>query len=101
MNMNKIAIKKNVRLESLAKKLLLVGDSNRLKILCTLFNRGESCVSDLAKELNLHIAVVSHHLQALAEADIITPRRDGKKICYSFSNNSFIKDLKNLICKCK
>ncbi|MFA6105652.1 MAG: metalloregulator ArsR/SmtB family transcription factor [Patescibacteria group bacterium] len=97
----KIAIRQNKQLDTLAKQLLLVGDANRLKILCAIFNQPEICVSEIASELKLHIAVVSHHLQALSKAGLLLPKRSGKKICYSFSKNLFIKDLKKLICKCK
>ena len=97
----KIKIKRNKELDGLAKKLLLVGDPHRLKILCSVFNRDRICVSEISEELGLHIAVVSHHLRALSKGGLLTAKRDGKRICYSFSKNNFIKDLKYLICKCK
>jgi ArsR family transcriptional regulator len=97
----KITLKKNAGLSNLAKKLQLVGDENRLKILCAVFNRDRICVSEIADELDLHIAVVSHHLQTLAKGGLLDSERQGKKICYKFTNNIFIKDLKKLICKCK
>lgn len=95
----KIKIIHNNRLKELANKLTLVGDKNRLKILCTIFNKRTCCVSEIADELGLHIAVVSHHLQSLSEAGLLEPKREGKRICYSFTDDSFIKDLKKLICK--
>jgi DNA-binding transcriptional ArsR family regulator len=92
-------IKNNKRLDILAKKLLTVGDENRLKILCVLFNRKKCCVSEIADELKLHIAVVSHHLQTLSETGLLTSAREGKRICYIIKDEKFLKDLKNLVCK--
>lgn len=97
----KIEFKKNKRFDTLAKKLSLVSDSNRLKIMCIVFNKAECCVTDIAEELGLHIAVVSHHLQSLSKAGLLEAKRNGKKICYSLSADVFLKDLKNLICKHK
>ena len=98
---NYITLKNNNRLNTLATRLQVIGDANRLKIVCAIHNHAGICVSEISKSLNLHIATVSHHLQTLSKAGLLTQKRAGKKICYSLSNNSFIKDLKYLICKCK
>ena len=92
-------IKQNKKLGSLSKKLSVIGDGHRLKILCIIFNKKFCCVSDIGKELKLHIAVVSHHLQVLTDAKLLTSKREGKRICYSVVHNSFTNDLKQLICK--
>lgn len=96
-----ISLKKNKNLDNLAKRLQLIGDENRLKILCAIFNKNMICVSEISEELGLHIAVVSHHLQALAKGGLLDSKRAGKRICYKFSEDLFVKDLKKLINKCK
>lgn len=87
--------------EKLAKQLLLVGDPNRIQILCFLFNKKQACVTDIADGLGLNTAITSHHLLALAKEGLLISDRNGKKICYSLSKSSFLNDLKKLICKYK
>lgn len=92
-------MKNNIK--NLAKKLRASSDPNRLEILCTLFEDKKVCVSEIAKKLNLDIAIVSYHLQTLAREKIIKPERNGKMICYELEKTDLIDDLKNLICKHK
>jgi DNA-binding transcriptional ArsR family regulator len=89
------------KLENLAKKLQLAGDSNRMKILCLMFDSKRICVSEIAQKLNLSVAIVSHHLQALADEGLAVPERNGKMVCYQIEQSDFMKDLKKMICKYK
>lgn len=89
------------RLELLAKRLQAASDPSRIKILCKIFDRKKICVSDIADQLDMSVAIVSHHLQKLAEEDIVQPIREGKMVCYELQENEFIRDLKKLICKYK
>lgn len=84
---------------SLSKKLKIISDKNRLKILCYLFNHNNPCVSDIANDLKMSVAIISHHLQKLNEENIVNSCRDGKKNCYKLSKTEFNKDLKKFICK--
>jgi DNA-binding transcriptional ArsR family regulator len=77
------------------------GDENRLKILCIIFGKKNVCVSDIAKELSLSIAVVSHHLQVMFREGLVLPVRQGKRICYELPREPFIADLKKFVCKYK
>lgn len=90
-----------MHLNDMARKIRTIGDEARLKILCVIMNEGKICVSEIAKKLDLSIAIVSHHLQALKEENILTSERDGKNICYRLSNDNFTRDFKELICKYK
>jgi DNA-binding transcriptional ArsR family regulator len=87
------------KLELLAQNLLVIGDRSRLKILCLIFHNKKICVTDIAEKLGLSIAIVSHHLQVLSKAGILTCVREGKKNNYCYSPNPFVADLKRLICK--
>ncbi len=93
-------IKQN-KVEALAKKLLIAGDSTRLKILCIIFDDKKVCVSEIARKLDMNIAIVSHHLLALAKAGFLEPNREGKQICYTLLKSRFNNDLKNFICRNK
>ncbi|MDE2188119.1 MAG: helix-turn-helix transcriptional regulator, partial [Patescibacteria group bacterium] len=54
------------------------------------------CVSDLSKEIGESVAVVSHHLRALAKVGLLTPVRDGKKVCYRYVDKGIAKEMKDL-----
>lgn len=88
-----------INLKRLSKIFLLAGDLTRLKILCDIFCNKKICVSDLADNLKLSVAVVSHHLQMLSRLGIVNSVRDGKKICYFPSDSPIAADLKRIICK--
>lgn len=90
-----------MRLNELAKLMRTAGDESRLKILCIIFSRKKVCVSDIAQELDMSIAIVSHHLQALLHEGLLLSTREGKRICYELPKDKFVKDLKNFICKYK
>jgi len=90
-----------MHLNELAKLMRTAGDESRLKILCTIFSKKKVCVGDIAKELDMSIAIVSHHLQALSREGLLLSVREGKRICYELPQDLFVKDLKKFICKYK
>lgn len=90
-----------MRLNELAKLMRTAGDESRLKILCIIFSKKKICVSDIAKELDMSVAIVSHHLQVMAHEGLVLPLREGKRICYDLSIDPFVTDLKKFICKYK
>jgi len=92
---------KQQKIESLAKKIQTAGDPSRLKILCCIFNTKKACVSDIALELGMSVAVTSHHLKTLAKEGLLESERDGKKICYTLSKENVVADLRDFICKYK
>ena len=89
------------KIEKLSKKLQAVGDPSRMKIMCYLFDAKKACVSDIAENLNISIAITSHHLQALAKEELLTSCREGKKVCYTLAKIDIMSDLKKFICKYK
>ena len=88
-------------LNELAKIMRTAGDESRLKILCVIFSKNKVCVTDIAKELDLSVAIVSHHLQVMSKEKLVVPVREGKNICYGLSKDQFVKDLKKFVCKYK
>lgn len=81
-----------------AKILELAGDGARIRILCTLFDRDNVCVSDIAESLRMSVAAISHHLQLFQEQKLVSTRRQGKKICYTLHQTPLIKHIKQFIC---
>ncbi len=77
------------------------GDESRLKILCVIFSKKKVCVSDMAEELDMSIAVTSHHLQVMSKEGLVIAVREGKRVCYELPKRKFVADLKKFICKYK
>lgn len=90
-----------MHLNVLAKIMRTVGDQNRLKIICALFDKKEACVSEIAQNVDLSVATTSHHLRVMAKEDLLISIRRGKKICYGLPKGPFVSDLKKFICKYK
>ena len=90
-----------MHLNDIAKLMRTAGDPSRLKILCIIFSKKKVCVGDIAEELNLSIAIVSHHLQVMSKEKLLIPVREGKRICYELPEDQFVNDLKKFICKYK
>lgn len=74
----------------LAKFLRIIGDNNRLKILCLLKNK-ELYVDELSCNLDLAQNLISSHLKVLASFDLIKIRREGNKNYYRTNNLVFKK----------
>ncbi len=72
----------SVALAKTAAFMRIVGDENRLRILC-LLQKGEQCVCEIWQELDLPQNLTSHHLSVLKEHGLIRARKDGLKVFYS------------------
>ena len=59
-------------------------DANRLKVMHML-QSGEKCACQLLKELNVGQSTLSHHMKILCDAGIVSARKDGKWMHYSFN----------------
>lgn len=81
----------------LSKTFSALADSNRQKII-DLLKKRELSVSDIAANLAITMATLSHHLDILKRADLISGRRDGQKIIYSL-NFSVIQEIEEKIVK--
>jgi DNA-binding transcriptional ArsR family regulator len=63
-----------------------VSDPTRVKIMMLLMKK-ERCVSDICKHFNMTQPSISHHLNILKNARIVTDRKDGKEVYYSINCN--------------
>ncbi len=69
----------------LASLLKLVGDENRLKILCVLL-QGTHCVCEITQHLTLSQSLASHHLKDLKDAELVVDAKKGLKVFYSLTS---------------
>lgn len=74
-----------------------LSDPNRQKIL-ELLKRREMSVTEISGNLSITMATLSHHLDILKRADLISGRRDGQKIIYSL-NLSILDEISEKIVK--
>lgn len=74
----------------LAKFLRIIGEDNRLKILC-LLKDGEHCVCEITEHLGLPQNLVSTHLKALKDLKLVENRQEWKKVYYSVNKKTFKK----------
>lgn len=77
--------------------LRIVGDERRITLLCALLKSNELTVGEAANATNMSVALASHHLRAMAEADILIARRDGKSVIYCLSDAALVRNLCKLI----
>lgn len=73
--------------------LKCVCEETRFSMLEILQKNKEMSVNDLAAKLKRDQPLVSHHLKALKQCNIVKSRENGKMIMYSVAN----KDIANLI----
>jgi ArsR family transcriptional regulator len=85
-------INKNISLEfgELSKFFKVIGEANRLRILCLLKN-GERCVCDIYENLELSQNLVSSHLKVLKDLDLIGLRQEKQKNYYFINKKIFKK----------
>lgn len=82
--------------ENLAKVLKALSDVNRLNIVMSIDKKALS-VSEIIKATGLSQTLVSFHLRALREANIVTTERNGPFIYYSLSDRHLNKTLMTLV----
>ena len=94
--------------EDQARFLRCIGEPTRLQIL-KLLAMGERCVGELAGVLNKEQSLVSHHLRALKECNIVKDKQEAQKVYYKLTDDrlarliidseALMKEL--LLCKCQ
>ena len=71
--------------EDQARFLRCIGEPTRLQIL-ELLTQGERCVGELTNVLNKEQSLVSHHLRALKECNIVKERQEAQKVYYQLTD---------------
>jgi DNA-binding transcriptional ArsR family regulator len=65
--------------------LRCIGEPTRLQML-KLLAGGERCVGDLASLVSKEQSLVSHHLKALKECNIVKERQEAQKVYYKLTD---------------
>lgn len=65
-----------------------LAEPNRQKILALLKEK-EMSVSEILAKLDITMPTLSHHLDILKKADLVSKRREGQKIYYSLNLSIF------------
>jgi DNA-binding transcriptional ArsR family regulator len=65
----------------------VMANSDRLMLLCQL-SQGEKSVSELEALLQIKQPTLSQQLTVLRETNVVTTRREGKRILYSIASQS-------------
>jgi len=82
--------KANADLSQTVEFLKIIGEENRLKILC-LLRESERCVCDIWRYLDLAQNLVSHHLKVLKDFGLVSSRQEGLKVIYSIEKKAVKK----------
>jgi len=79
-----------------------LSDKTRQEIIMLLATEKEINANDIAQEFHLSRPTISHHLNLMKRMKLLSARKQGKEIFYSFNKTyvigmleSFIKDLKD------
>jgi DNA-binding transcriptional ArsR family regulator len=73
---------------TLNKTFSALSDPTRLKIL-EMLKKEDMIAGEIAKHFSITLPSLSHHLNVLKQADLITSRRQGQEILYSLNLSVF------------
>jgi len=76
--------------EALAKVAQALANANRLQLL-EYVAQGERSVEQLAAMAGLTVANTSQHLQALRQAGLVVPRKEGQRVFYSIAGDEVVQ----------
>lgn len=74
------------RLYELADLYKVFGDSTRIKIMYSLFEK-ELCVCDIAELLGMSMSAISHQLRVLKQTKLVKFRKEGRSVLYSLADD--------------
>lgn len=78
------------QMEQLADLFKVFGDSTRIKIIYTIYQK-ELCVHDIARIIQMTHSSVSHQLKNLKQARLVKSRKDGKEVYYTLDDEHIEK----------
>ena len=71
----------------LAARFQLLADPGRLRMISTLVETGEICVSDLADAVGASESATSHQLRQLRLAGLVRSRKQGREVFYRIADS--------------
>jgi ArsR family transcriptional regulator len=94
--------------EDQARFLRCIGEPTRLQIL-KLLTEAERCVGELASIISKEQSLISHHLKALKECNIVRERQEAQRVFYKVADVRLVRlitDCEALVrelslCKCQ
>ena len=66
-----------------------LGDKTRMKIL-EMLKKKEYCVGDICKNFNMTQPSISHHLDILKRAELVTNEKRGREVFYKLNQDTLI-----------
>lgn len=85
---------KSKKVRELLSLLKIVSEDSRLQILCIL-QKDEHCVCELMEVTKLSQSLISHHLKDLKVSNLVSDRKESKKVYYSLTDRG--KRITNLL----
>lgn len=82
--------------EQAAELFRILGDINRLKIIKILANSDEICACKFLDIVDCGQSTLSFHLSSLADSNLVTYRKEGKKVLYKI-NHELLDELMKFI----
>lgn len=80
----------------LGKTMRAMSDSTRREIL-SILKQGDMNAGEIGRNFNITLPSLSHHLNVLKQADLVTSHRNGQTIIYSLNLSVFEEVSKSLI----
>lgn len=74
----------------------LLGDSTRFKMFKLLSSDQDLCVSEMANQLEISPSAVSQHFRSFEMLGLVEKERTGQKICYVFTDDLLVDELRKL-----
>ncbi len=71
--------------DNIVKAFKALSDKSRFQILEYLKAR-ESCACDIGSDLSIAQSTLAHHMKILCDAGLVIPRKEGRWMYYSISN---------------
>ena len=81
----------SAEIERQAKVFNALGNETRLKILRSLLDCAEMCVSDIVESVGGAASTVAHHLHTLEDAELVLSRRHGRSTYYTVRKEELAK----------
>jgi DNA-binding transcriptional ArsR family regulator len=74
----------------------LLGDATRYKMFKLLNSNQDLCVSEMASKLGISASAVSQHFRSFEMLGLVSKERTGQKICYVFTDDELVQELRQL-----
>jgi DNA-binding transcriptional ArsR family regulator len=80
----------------MVRAMQLLGDTTRFKMFKLLSANEGLCVSEIANRLGISPSAVSQHFRSFEILGLVTKERTGQKICYLFTDDKLVSELREL-----